>query len=55
MKAVFLDPQYQKDYTKTGAPWAAVHYGDREVCAKHTSQMIELANRYRGIISASRK
>ncbi|HUY01776.1 MAG TPA: tripartite tricarboxylate transporter substrate-binding protein [Rhodocyclaceae bacterium] len=55
MKAVFTDPDYQKGYTKTGAPWAAVQYGDREVCAKHASLIIALADRYRGIISASRK
>ena len=55
MKATFLDPEYQKGYIKTGAPWAAVQYGDREVCAKHAGLMIELTNRYRAVISASKK
>lgn len=54
MKAVFTDPAFEKEYVKTGSPWEAVQYGDREACAKHTKEMTELAIRYRSVISASR-
>jgi tripartite-type tricarboxylate transporter receptor subunit TctC len=54
-KAVFTDPEYKKVYAKTKAPWAAIQYGDREVCAKYADNMVKLADRYRSIISASRK
>jgi tripartite-type tricarboxylate transporter receptor subunit TctC len=53
-KAVFTDPKYKEVYLKTKAPWAAIQYGDRAVCEKYADNMIKLAQRYSGIISASR-
>jgi tripartite-type tricarboxylate transporter receptor subunit TctC len=54
-KSVFGDPAFKAAYVKTKAPWEEIQYGDRQVCHAYAEHMVELANRYRGIISASRK
>jgi hypothetical protein len=37
---------------KTGAPLESIQYGDRGVCTRYATRMIELANEYRSLLSA---
>jgi tripartite-type tricarboxylate transporter receptor subunit TctC len=51
---VFKDPAFKEAYEKSGAPWKQVSYGDREVCTKYALAMVDLANRYRGLLTAKK-
>jgi len=54
-KKVFDDPAFKTTFEKLGGTWAAVKYGDREVCTKYALSMVELAKRYRPLLSAKKK
>jgi hypothetical protein len=54
-RQVFDDPEYKELYVKTGAPFEAIEYGDREVCTAYALAMIDLAQRYKGVLSAKQK
>jgi tripartite-type tricarboxylate transporter receptor subunit TctC len=51
-KQVFDTPAYKEAYVKTGAPLESIQYGDRGVCTRYATRMIELANEYRSLLSA---
>lgn len=51
-RKVFDDPAYKTAYEKTGAPFEAIQYGDRETCTKYALAMIDLANEYRALLTA---
>lgn len=53
-KQVFNDPAFKEVYEKTAGSWRQVSYGDREVCTKYALAMVELANRYRELLSAKK-
>lgn len=54
-KLVFDDPAYKEGYLKTGAPFEMIEYGDRTVCTEYVTGMLELANRYKTLLSAKKK
>jgi tripartite-type tricarboxylate transporter receptor subunit TctC len=54
-KQVFDDPEYKALYEKTGAPFEAIQYGDQETCTKYALAMVELAKRYKGLLTAKKK
>ncbi|HXF52561.1 MAG TPA: tripartite tricarboxylate transporter substrate-binding protein [Hyphomicrobiaceae bacterium] len=51
-KKVFDDPEFKSAAEKAGVPQAALAYGDRKVCTQYALAMVELANRYKSILSA---
>jgi hypothetical protein len=51
-KQVFADPGFRDIYEKTAGSWEQVSYGDRAVCTKYAEGMVELANRYKALLSA---
>ncbi|MGQ0677921.1 MAG: tripartite tricarboxylate transporter substrate-binding protein, partial [Rhodospirillales bacterium] len=53
-RQVSADPAYKEVFVKTTGPWEAVAYGDREVCTKYALGMIELAERYRALLTAKK-
>jgi tripartite-type tricarboxylate transporter receptor subunit TctC len=54
-KAVFDNPDYKKEYAKTGAPVETIQYGDHNVCKRYANSMVELANEYRPLLTAKKK
>jgi tripartite-type tricarboxylate transporter receptor subunit TctC len=52
---VFGDPEFKTAFLKLGGTWESVKYGDREVCTKYALAMVDLANRYRPLLTAKRK
>ena len=54
-KQVFENPAYKEAYAKTGAPVETIQFGDRVLCARYATGMIELANEYRSLLSAKGK
>ncbi len=46
--------EFRAAFEKTGAPLKALQYGDREVCTAYALSMVELAERYREVLSAER-
>jgi len=50
---VFDDPAFKDAYVQSGAPLEALSYGDREVCTEYALAMVELAERYRDVLSAA--
>ena len=54
-KAVFSDPAFRPAYEKIVGDWRQAHYGDRAACRKYADGMIELGNRYRGLLTAKKK
>jgi hypothetical protein len=54
-KKVFDDPAFKTAFEKLGGTWEAVKYGDREVCTKYALAMVDLANRYRPLLTAKKK
>jgi tripartite-type tricarboxylate transporter receptor subunit TctC len=54
-KKVFDDPEYKTLYEKTGAPFEAIEYQDRESCTKYSLAMVELAKKYKPILTAKKK
>jgi len=54
-KQVFDNPEYRKEYAKTGAPVETIQYGNRELCSRYARAMVELANEYRPLLTAKKK
>lgn len=54
-KQVFDNPDYKKEYAKTGAPVETIQYGNRELCTRYANSMVELANEYRSLLTAKKK
>ena len=54
-KKVFDDPVFKTAFEKLGGTWESVKYGDREVCTKYALAMVDLANRYRPLLTAKKK
>ncbi|MCL5808058.1 MAG: substrate-binding domain-containing protein [Deltaproteobacteria bacterium] len=54
-KQVFADPAYKEGYLKTGAPFETIEYGDRSVCTEYALAMVDLARKYKSILTAKRK
>lgn len=53
-RQVFDNPKYKQEYAKTGAPVQTIQYGDRALCTKYATGMIELTNEYRGLLTAKK-
>jgi tripartite-type tricarboxylate transporter receptor subunit TctC len=53
-RKVFDDNEFRDAFAQTGAPVEVLKYGDRETCTEYALAMIELADRYRDILSAER-
>ena len=51
---VFDDPAYKEGYLKTGAPFETIQYGDRATCTKYALGMVDLTNRFKGILGAAK-
>jgi tripartite-type tricarboxylate transporter receptor subunit TctC len=54
-KKVFDDPAFKTSFEKLGGVWESVKYGDREACTKYALAMVDLANRYRPLLTAKKK
>lgn len=54
-KKVFDDPEYKTLYEKTGAPFEAIEYQDREACTRYSLAMVELAKKYKTVLTAKKK
>ncbi len=54
-RAVFDMPKYREEYAKTGAPIETIQFGDRATCTRYANSMVELANEYRGLLTAKKK
>jgi tripartite-type tricarboxylate transporter receptor subunit TctC len=53
-KQVVESDEFRDAFAQTGAPVEVLQYGDREVCTEYALAMIEMADRYRDILSAER-
>ena len=53
-RQVFEHPAYRAAYAKTGAPVETLQYGDRELCMRYARGMRELAEEYRGLLTAKK-
>jgi len=53
-KQVFDDPEYKTLYEKTGAPFESIEYQDRESCTKYSLAMVELAKKYKAVLTAKK-
>ncbi len=53
-RRVFADPSFKELYEKTAGAWAQVSFGGRDVCTKYALDMVDLANRYRPLLTAKR-
>lgn len=53
-KQVFDDPEYKSLYEKTGAPFESIEYQDRESCTKYSLAMVELAKKYKAVLTAKK-
>ncbi len=51
-KKVFADTEFKSAAEKAGVPAAVLSYGDRKVCTQYANSMVELANRYKSVLSA---
>ncbi|MCK6453165.1 MAG: hypothetical protein L6R19_20300 [Alphaproteobacteria bacterium] len=51
---VFKDPDFKTMYEKTAGSWEQASYGDRAVCTRYAMAMVELAERYRPLLSAKK-
>jgi tripartite-type tricarboxylate transporter receptor subunit TctC len=49
------DPAFKAAFAKTGAPAEVLQYGDRKSCTEYALAMVELANKYKPILTAKRK
>ena len=54
-RQVFEMPAYKEAYKKTGAPVETIQYGDRALCTRYARGMVDLANEYRGLLTAKGK
>jgi len=55
MLKVYDDPDYKTAMEKTGRPWEFIAYGDQKECHEYATNMIELAKRYRPLLTAKKK
>jgi tripartite-type tricarboxylate transporter receptor subunit TctC len=53
-KKAFDDPLFKETYLKTGAPWETIQYGDTKTCTEYALGMVDLAERYRAVLSAAK-
>jgi len=51
----FDEPAFKTTFEKLGGTWESVSYGDREVCTKYALAMIDMAKRYRPLLTAKKK
>lgn len=51
-RQVFADPAFKDVYERLGGAWEQVSYGGRDVCTKYALAMVELAQRYRPLLTA---
>ncbi|WGF89568.1 tripartite tricarboxylate transporter substrate-binding protein [Marinivivus vitaminiproducens] len=51
-KQALESDEFRAAYEKTGAPIETIAFGDRETCTTYAQNMIELANRYKSVLSA---
>jgi hypothetical protein len=51
-KKVFGDAEFRSAAEKAGVPAAVLSYGDRKLCTQYALSMVELANRYKTVLSA---
>jgi tripartite-type tricarboxylate transporter receptor subunit TctC len=54
-RAVFADPVFKDTYERLGGSFEQVSYGDRAACTAYAQSMVELANRFRPLLSAKRR
>jgi tripartite-type tricarboxylate transporter receptor subunit TctC len=52
---VFADPEYKILYEKTGAPFESIEYQDRDSCTKYALAMVDLAKKYKPILTAKKQ
>lgn len=50
-REVFDHPAFLEAYRQSGAPMEALAYGDRETCTRYALAMVELAERYRSLLT----
>ena len=53
-RQVFDDPDFERLYRQTGAPWEAIQYGDAEACTEYVRRVVELTERYRDLLTGAR-
>ncbi|MDI7259113.1 MAG: substrate-binding domain-containing protein [Thermodesulfobacteriota bacterium] len=53
-RQVFDDPAYKEGYLKTGAPFETISYGDHATCTKYALGMVDLTNRFKGILGTAK-
>jgi tripartite-type tricarboxylate transporter receptor subunit TctC len=53
-REVFKDPGFKEIYEKSVGAWEQASYGDRTVCTTYAQAMVELAERYRTLLSAKK-
>ncbi|MDR6951667.1 tripartite-type tricarboxylate transporter receptor subunit TctC [Ancylobacter sp. 3268] len=53
-KQVFADPDYRAVAEKAGTPWEFIQYGDAASCQESAKEFVELAERYRPLLSATK-
>ncbi|MBS9478947.1 tripartite tricarboxylate transporter substrate-binding protein [Ancylobacter radicis] len=51
---VFSDPDYKAVAEKAGTPWEFIQYGDAASCQKSAREFVELADRYRALLTATK-
>lgn len=51
---VFADPDYKVVAEKAGTPWEFIQFGDAASCHKSAAEFIELAERFRPLLTASK-
>jgi tripartite-type tricarboxylate transporter receptor subunit TctC len=51
MLQVFEDPEYREVAERAGTPWQFIEYGDAEACHATALATLELAERYRDVLS----
>lgn len=55
MVKVFDDPDYKTAIEKTGRPWEFISYAGQEESMEYARNMVELANRFKPLLSAKKK
>jgi tripartite-type tricarboxylate transporter receptor subunit TctC len=55
MRKVFDDPDYKVAIEKTGRPWEFVSFADEKECMESAKGVMELAERYRDLLTAKDK
>lgn len=54
MRQVFDDPDYKTVAEKAGTPWEFIQYGDAASCQESAKEFVELADRYRSLLTATK-